>query len=57
MTNKEIKIKRYREKNKTAQKSRIAFTGSSLMEMFPINRLLKERGDDAIIYNRELPNP
>ena len=53
MTDKELKIERYREENETAQKGRIVFTGSSLMEMFPINKLLKEHGDDTIIYNRE----
>lgn len=52
MTDKELKIERYREENETAQKGRIVFTGSSLMEMFPINKLLKEHGDDTIIYNR-----
>ena len=52
MTDKEIKIERYREENKTAQKGQIVFTGSSLMEMFEINKLLKEHGDDTIIYNR-----
>ncbi|MGN0651342.1 MAG: GDSL-type esterase/lipase family protein [Oscillospiraceae bacterium] len=52
MTDKEIKIERYREENKTAQKGQIVFTGSSLMEMFPINKLLREHGDDTIIYNR-----
>ena len=52
MTDKELKIERYREENETAQKGRIVFTGSSLMEMYPINKLLKEHGDDTIIYNR-----
>ncbi|MBP0964243.1 MAG: lysophospholipase [Oscillospiraceae bacterium] len=52
MTDKEMKIERYREENKTAQKGQIVFTGSSLMEMFPINKLLKEHGDDTVIYNR-----
>ncbi|MGN0552532.1 MAG: GDSL-type esterase/lipase family protein [Oscillospiraceae bacterium] len=52
MTDKEIKVERYREENKTAEKGQTVFTGSSLMEMFPINKLLKEHGDDAIIYNR-----
>ncbi len=52
MTDKEIKVERYREENKTAQKGQVVFTGSSLMEMFPINKLLKEHGDDTIIYNR-----
>ena len=53
MTDKELKIERYREENETAQKGRIVFTGSSLMETLPINKLLKEHGDDTIIYNRE----
>ncbi len=52
MTDKEIKVERYREENKTATKGQIVFTGSSLMEMFPINKLLSEHGDDTIIYNR-----
>ncbi|MGN0633703.1 MAG: GDSL-type esterase/lipase family protein [Oscillospiraceae bacterium] len=52
MTDKEMKIIRYREENKSAQKGQVVFTGSSLMEMFPINKLLKEHGDDTIIYNR-----
>ena len=52
MTDKEIKVERYREENKTAKKGQIVFTGSSLMEMFPINKLLAEHGDDTIIYNR-----
>lgn len=52
MTDKEIKVERYREENKTAKKGQTVFTGSSLMEMFPINKLLKEHGDDTVIYNR-----
>lgn len=52
MTDKEIKVMRYREENKTALKGQVVFTGSSLMEMFPINKLQKEHGDDTIIYNR-----
>lgn len=52
MTDKEMKVERYREENKTAQKGQVVFTGSSLMEMFPINKLLKEHGDDTIIYNK-----
>jgi len=52
MTDKEIKVERYREENKTALKGQTVFTGSSLMEMFPINKLLKEHGDDTVIYNR-----
>lgn len=52
MTDKEFKVERYREENKTALKGQTVFTGSSLMEMFPINKLLKEHGDDTVIYNR-----
>ena len=52
MTDKEMKVERYREENKTAVKGQIVFTGSSLMEMFPINKLLREHGDDTVIYNR-----
>ena len=52
MTDKEIKAERYAEENKSAQKGQTVFTGSSLMEMFPINKLLKEHGDNTVIYNR-----
>ena len=52
MTDKEMKIERYKEENKTAKKGQIVFTGSSLMEMFPINKLLEEHNDNTIIHNR-----
>lgn len=52
MTDKEMKVERYREENKSARKGQIVFTGSSLMEMFPITKLLKEHSEDIIIYNR-----
>ena len=52
MTDKERKLKNYREKNKEAVYGQLVFAGSSLMEMFPINKLLEEHGDDTIIYNR-----
>lgn len=52
MTDKEMKVERYREENRSALKGQTVFTGSSLMEMFPINKLLKEHGDDIVIYNR-----
>ena len=48
MNDKELKIKRYREENKAAIPGQIVFTGSSLMEMFPINKLLKEHGDNTM---------
>lgn len=46
------KINNYRELNKTALKGQIVCTGSSLMEMFPINKLQEEHGDKTVIYNR-----
>lgn len=52
MNDKEIKIERYRKENKTVKPGETVFAGSSLMEMFPINKLLTEHGDDTIIYNR-----
>lgn len=52
MTDKEIKLERYREANKTVRYGETVFAGSSLMEMFPINKLLQENGIDTIIYNR-----
>lgn len=52
MNEKESKIARYREENKTAIPGQTVFTGSSLMEMFPIGKLLTEHGDPTIIYNR-----
>jgi len=47
-----MKVLRYREENKSVKHGQVVFAGSSLMEMFPINKLLKEHGDDTIIYNR-----
>lgn len=52
MTDKEIKVERYREENKSVQYGQVVFTGSSLMEMFPINKLLAEHNDGTVIYNR-----
>lgn len=52
MTDKEMKIMRYRGENKTVKFGQTVFTGSSLMEMFPINKLLAEHNDGTIIYNR-----
>lgn len=52
MNDKEMKIMRYREENKTIKYGQIVFAGSSLMEMFPINKLLVEHNDSTIIYNR-----
>lgn len=52
MDDKEMKVERYRLENKSAIKGQVVFTGSSLMEMFPINKLLTEHNDSTIIYNR-----
>ncbi len=52
MTDKEMKLEHYREANKTAVYGETVFAGSSLMEMFPVNKLLQESGSDKIIYNR-----
>lgn len=52
MTDKEIKLEKYRDENNSAVKNQTVFTGSSLMEMFPINKFLKEHNDNTIIYNR-----
>lgn len=52
MNDKEMKVERYRQENQSARKGQIVFTGSSLMEMLPISKLLAEHGDDTVIYNR-----
>lgn len=52
MSDKEIKLEKYRDENNSAVKNQTVFTGSSLMEMFPINKFLKEHNDNTIIYNR-----
>ena len=52
MLEQEIKVENYRKENKTAIKGQVVFAGSSLMEMFPISKLLKEHNDNTIIYNR-----
>lgn len=46
------KIERYRILNEHVVKGQILFTGSSLMEQFPINELLMTEHIDRIIYNR-----
>lgn len=52
MDDKEIKLERYKEANQSIKKGQVVFAGSSLMEMFPIGKLLAEHGSDTIIYNR-----
>ncbi len=46
------KIDKYRVLNETAKKGKILFTGSSLMEQFPIQELMMNEGMGQIIYNR-----
>lgn len=52
MTDKEKKIEKYKDENKSVKYGQVVFAGSSLMEMFPINKLLQEKEDDTVIYNR-----
>lgn len=50
---KEQMVRDFHVWNEKAVKGQIVFTGSSLMEMFPIEQWIKELGPDApIIYNR-----
>lgn len=50
---KEQMVRDFHVWNKDALKGQIVFTGSSLMEMFPIHKWVKELGPNApIIYNR-----
>ena len=46
------KLERFRVLNRKVRKGEILFTGSSLMEQFPINELLMTNGMDQVIYNR-----
>ncbi len=46
------KIDKYRILNEHVVKGQILFTGSSLMEQFPVNELLMTEQMDIIIYNR-----
>lgn len=48
----ERKIKNYRYLNQTAKKGQILFTGSSLMEQFPVCELSSACGLDRLVYNR-----
>lgn len=52
MNDKEMKLNRYREENKSVLPGQVVFAGSSLMEMFPIGKLLSEHRDPTVIYNR-----
>lgn len=48
----ERKVALYKELNKDVLPEQILFVGSSLMEQFPINEFIEERGWDIKIYNR-----
>ena len=45
-------VAKYRELNRQAQPGKIVCAGSSLMEMFPVNKLAEEAGCEKVIYNR-----
>ena len=42
----------YAQQNQTAKKGQIVFVGSSLMEIFPIEKMQQSLGLDKLIYNR-----
>lgn len=46
------KVRRYRELNQMAAKGQTVCAGSSLMELFPINEMLMNRGSSKMVYNR-----
>jgi len=46
------RLARYRILNQNVKKGEILFTGSSLMEQFPINELLMTNNMHQVIYNR-----
>lgn len=48
----QFKLARYRQLNACAQKGGILFTGSSLMEQFPLEELCRKEGLNLPIYNR-----
>ena len=47
-----IKIKNFDYLNQNILKGKILFTGSSLMEQFPICEIARSKGFDEVIYNR-----
>lgn len=47
-----IAIEKYRRLNPFARKGQIVFTGSSLMDFFPVNELLQSLQLDYCVYNR-----
>lgn len=51
---KRIKLSRLIELNKTALHGKVVCTGSSLMEMFPVEKLAAELDDGTVIHNRSI---
>lgn len=49
---KEEKVKQFQEKNKKVVPGQIVCAGSSLMEMFPVEKFVQEEYPDVTIYNR-----
>ena len=49
---KEYKLERYHKLNLTAEKGCVLFAGSSLMEMFPVEKFAHEDGLPVTVYNR-----
>ena len=45
-------VKKYHAENKTLPKGGIVFTGSSLMEMFPIEEWVTDEHSGLLVYNR-----
>lgn len=45
-------LKRYQYLNKIAQKGKVLFTGSSLMEQFPVNEMFMTESISLTAYNR-----
>ena len=49
---KEYKLERYRKMNETVKPGQVVCAGSSLMEMFPIEKFVEEDGNPIVVYNR-----
>lgn len=52
MCDKQWKLERYREWNRNVKKGQIVCAGSSLMEMFPVEKWAAEAQPPVIVYNR-----
>lgn len=51
-SDKEIKLDNYHQINQSIKKGQVVITGSSLMEMFSINKFISEIGSNKLVYNR-----